>query len=77
MPSDFDLAWAKDLIRAIKDGGIWALPGPPPMATRLHKQAKVLELVAGPPDHATMQRTRKVFELLGWSFLDSTKPSKN
>jgi len=71
-PRDSDIEWVKDLIRILKDGGIWV---PPAMGFfTIDKQAKTFTMTAKTPEHDAelFERTVKACKAIGYTVVDET-----
>jgi len=71
-PRDSDIEWVCNLIRILKDGGVWVAPimG----FFNVDKQAKTLTMTLKTPSHDAemFERTVKSFKAIGYEVIDKT-----
>jgi len=67
-PSESDLAWSLNLIRVMKQGGIWALKDSPSVYKFDHENQKLITVKNGNAD--THARIVRVFGKVGWTVVE-------
>jgi hypothetical protein len=65
-PTPRDIAWQENMVRILKNGATWAVPGSLSIF-EINKKGKEFKLIVGNPDEETNRRIAKVFKLLGFS----------
>ena len=65
-PSDSDVAWVENLIRTLKDGGVWGLPSSR-SEWQFFKRAKLAVLLCGALEDETNRRTAAILRGLEWT----------
>ena len=65
-PEPEHLAWQRQLIRSLGDGGYWAIPATA-STLQLHQANKTFVFLTGDTTLVTNQRVIKVFNKLGWT----------
>lgn len=74
VPPDHVLAWCRQLVATINDGGVWGIPRSQTVFRIDHKK-KQLILTAGDADGEDFHATRHVFGYIGWDVV--TEDEKN
>lgn len=65
VPPDHILAWCRQHVGMINDGGVWGIPRSNLVFKIDHKQKRLI-LTAGNPEHDDFEATRHVFSYIGW-----------
>lgn len=66
IPPDHILAWCRNHVAMIKDGGVWGIPRSSIVFTVDHKN-KRLVLTVGSKDDQDFLATKHVFSFIGWA----------
>ena len=65
-PTPTDIAWQQGMVRILKNGATWAVPGAQSIF-EISKTNMTFKLTVGDPNEETNRRIAKVFKLLGFS----------
>lgn len=79
IPTKTDIEWARTLIDAIKDGGVWAAPAAGSIYT-VNKRTKTLtrtETLDYSDKTKIHERTKIVFSKIGYNVIDNASTSIN
>jgi len=68
-PSNYDIAWAKEMVRVLKDGGLWKLPESDNVY-KIDQKKKTFDLVQGEPDE-TFSKNFLCFGKIGYLVRDA------
>ena len=61
------IEWCTQIVRTIKDGGIWAIPRSQTVFRVDHKRKQLVLVEAGIDDYADFEATKHWFKKIGWS----------
>lgn len=74
VPPDHVLEWCRQLVRAMKDGGVWGIPRSG-VVFRIDKKNKQLVLTTGRPEDEDFVATKHVFSFIGWNVVTKEETS--
>jgi hypothetical protein len=66
------LEWCRNLVRILKDGGVWGIPRSG-VSFRVDKTGQRLILVVGKETDEDFLATRRVFKQIGWDVVAEPK----
>lgn len=66
VPPEHVLAWCRQLVRVLRDGGVWGIPRSN-IAFRVDQKNKQLVLTVGDASDDDFKATKHVFSFIGWS----------
>lgn len=61
------IEWCTQIVRTIKDGGIWAIPRSQTVFRVDHKRKQLVLVTAGTDNDADFDATKHWFKKIGWS----------
>jgi hypothetical protein len=67
-------AWCANMVRVMKDGGVWGIPRSE-LVFKFDQPNKTMLLVSGNPMHPDFYATQKAFARVGWSVV-AQKPEE-
>jgi hypothetical protein len=62
------LAWCRNLVRIMTDGGTWGIPRSG-IVFQVDKKNKQLVMTVGEPDNEDFIATKRVFKQIGWGVI--------
>lgn len=65
VPPDHILEWCRQLVRTMRDGGVWGIPRSG-LVFRIDHKNKKLVLTSGRESDDDFEATRHVFSYIGW-----------
>jgi len=70
-PEAKDIAWAKNLVGMMNDGGVWGAPDSG-QVFQFHHDLKEIHLIKGDPNHIWFEQSKICFKKVGYTVLDKT-----
>lgn len=76
-PPDHILAWCRNHLAVIQDGGVWGIPRSGTIFKVDHKNKRLILMTAGNDAGDDFRATRHVFRYIGWTVIRQNEENRH